>query len=43
MGSCYDFNPATDAVEPGEHSIDRWMRMELVTAEGEPLSLARLT
>ena len=25
LGNLYDFNPATDAVEPAEHSIDRWM------------------
>ena len=29
MGSCYDFNPAADAVQPAEHSIDRWMMLEL--------------
>ncbi len=29
MGSCFDFDPATDAQEPAEHSIDRWMKMEL--------------
>ena len=29
MGSCYDFDPAADAAEPQEHSLDRWMRMEL--------------
>ncbi len=29
MGSCFDFDPAVDAVEPGEHAIDRWMRLEL--------------
>jgi isoleucyl-tRNA synthetase len=29
MGACADFDPAADAVEPAEHSIDRWMRLEL--------------
>ena len=29
MGSCGDFDPAKDAVEPDTHSIDRWMRMQL--------------
>ena len=29
MGSCFDFDPASDAVAPAEHSIDRWMRLEL--------------
>ncbi len=29
MGSCYDFNPATDAADPAPHSVDAWMRMEL--------------
>ncbi|MCE5327129.1 MAG: class I tRNA ligase family protein, partial [Planctomycetaceae bacterium] len=29
MGSCFDFNPATDATEPADHSVDRWMSLEL--------------
>ena len=29
MGSCFDFDPAKDAQESAEHSIDRWMKMEL--------------
>jgi len=29
MGACCDFDPATDAVEPADHSLDRWMRLEL--------------
>ncbi len=29
MGACFDFDPATDAAEPDEHSLDRWMRLEL--------------
>jgi len=29
MGVCFDFDPAKHAEEPAEHSIDRWMRLEL--------------
>jgi isoleucyl-tRNA synthetase len=29
MGACYDFDPARNAAEAGEHSLDRWMRLEL--------------
>jgi isoleucyl-tRNA synthetase len=29
MGVCHDFNPATDATEPADHSLDRWMMLEL--------------
>ncbi len=29
MGACCDFDPASDAAEPSEHSLDRWMRLEL--------------
>jgi len=29
MGACFDFDPAVHAAEPAEHSLDRWMRMEL--------------
>ncbi len=29
MGSCFDFDPARDAVEAAEHSVDRWMQLEL--------------
>ncbi len=29
MGACADFDPATNAAEPGEHSLDRWMRLAL--------------
>ncbi|MDY7010222.1 MAG: isoleucine--tRNA ligase [Planctomycetota bacterium] len=29
MGACCDFDPAANAAEPSEHSIDRWMRLEL--------------
>jgi isoleucyl-tRNA synthetase len=29
MGACFDFDPSRDAAQPGEHSIDLWMRMEL--------------
>jgi len=29
MMACCDFDPATDAAAPGEHCLDRWMRMEL--------------
>ena len=29
MGACADFDPATDASEPADHSVDRWMLMEL--------------
>ncbi|MCK4275706.1 MAG: isoleucine--tRNA ligase [Phycisphaerae bacterium] len=29
MGACADFDPAEDAQTPAEHSIDRWMKMEL--------------
>ncbi len=29
MGSCFDFDPAVHCTEPTEHSVDRWMLMEL--------------
>jgi len=29
MGACSDFDPAADAAAPDEHSLDRWMRLEL--------------
>ncbi len=29
MGSCSDFDPAHHAAEPSDHSIDKWMRMQL--------------
>jgi len=29
MGACNDFDPARHAVEPPDHSVDLWMRMEL--------------
>ncbi len=29
MGSCSDFDPARDTVEPTEHSVDRWMLMQI--------------
>ena len=29
MGSCFDFDPAANAAEPFEHSVDKWMRMQL--------------
>jgi len=29
MGSCGDFDPAHHSEEPTDHSIDKWMRMEL--------------
>ena len=29
LGSLYDFDAAVDATEPADHSIDRWMRMQL--------------
>ena len=29
MGSCNDFDPARHAVEPTEHSVDRWMLMQI--------------
>jgi len=29
MGACSDFDPARDAVEPNDHSIDRWMLMKV--------------
>ncbi len=29
MGACSDFDPARDAAEPSDHSVDLWMRMEL--------------
>ena len=29
MGTCADFDPAEDAQTPAEHSIDRWMKMQL--------------
>jgi len=29
MGACCDFDPAKDAAEPAEGSIDEWMRMQL--------------
>ena len=38
MGNCFDFDPATDAVELGQHSIDRWMRLELARLTSDALS-----
>ncbi|MFP4107253.1 MAG: isoleucine--tRNA ligase, partial [Phycisphaerae bacterium] len=29
MGSCFDFDPETDATDPSEHSVDLWMRMQM--------------
>jgi len=29
MGACFDFDPNTNAQDPADHSIDRWMRLEL--------------
>jgi isoleucyl-tRNA synthetase len=29
MGACADFDPETDAAEAADHSVDRWMLMEL--------------
>ena len=29
MGACFDFDPARDAAAPADHSLDRWMRLEL--------------
>ena len=29
MGACADFDPAKHATEPTEHSVDRWMLLEL--------------
>jgi len=29
MGACFDFDPAVHCTEPTEHSVDRWMLMEL--------------
>ncbi len=29
MGSCFDFDPAKHAAEPPEHSIDKWMKMQI--------------
>ncbi len=29
MGACSGFDPARDAVEPTDHSVDRWMLMEI--------------
>ena len=29
MGSCADFDPAVNATDPAEHSVDLWMRMQL--------------
>jgi len=29
MGSCSDFDPAVNATEPTEHSVDRWMLMQI--------------
>ncbi|KKM19197.1 hypothetical protein LCGC14_1658090, partial [marine sediment metagenome] len=29
MGACSDFDPATDSDDGDEHSLDRWMRLEL--------------
>ncbi|MCE5278001.1 MAG: isoleucine--tRNA ligase [Planctomycetaceae bacterium] len=29
MGSCFDFAPAADATEAADHSVDRWMSLEL--------------
>ena len=38
MGSCFDFDPAVCAVQPGEHSIDRWMQLELDRLTQEALA-----
>ncbi len=29
MGSCADFDPKHHAAEPADHSVDKWMRMQL--------------
>jgi len=29
MGACADFDPAVNAAEPPDHSVDLWMRMQL--------------
>ncbi len=29
MGACSDFDPAVNATEPTEHSLDRWMLMQI--------------
>ncbi|KKL55603.1 hypothetical protein LCGC14_2253770, partial [marine sediment metagenome] len=29
MGACSDFDPGADATDPADHSVDRWMRLEL--------------
>ena len=29
LGNLYDFDPAVHTAEPADHSIDRWMRMQL--------------
>ena len=29
MGACADFDPAVNTVEPAQHSVDLWMRMQL--------------
>ena len=29
LGACSDFNPATDSVEPAEHSVDLWMKLQI--------------
>jgi len=29
MGACFDYDPARDAAEPVEHSVDKWMRMQV--------------
>jgi isoleucyl-tRNA synthetase len=29
MGACSDFDPAKNATDPSEHSVDRWMKMQL--------------
>jgi isoleucyl-tRNA synthetase len=31
LGNLYDFNPATDSVEPRPHSIDAWMMSKVAT------------
>ncbi|MCY2924542.1 MAG: isoleucine--tRNA ligase, partial [Planctomycetota bacterium] len=31
MGACSDFDPATNATDPADHSVDLWMKMELHT------------
>ena len=38
MGSCFDFSPARDSVEPAEHSVDRWMALELDQLTREALA-----